>query len=45
MVKLYFFYFKLNKKNRSSLTNGEIVFFYKKKLRDKKCIKQKKRKK
>jgi hypothetical protein len=27
MVKLYYFSFKLNKKNRSLRTNGEIVFF------------------
>jgi len=29
MVKFYFFSFKLNKKNRSTITNGEIVFFFK----------------
>jgi len=28
MVKFYFFSFKL-KKNRSTITKGEIVFFYK----------------
>jgi hypothetical protein len=36
-MKLYSFRFELNKKNRSLITNNELVFL--KKLRDKKILK------
>jgi hypothetical protein len=36
-MKLYSFRFELNKKNRSLITNNELVFF--KKIRDKKTLK------